>query len=134
MTQEEKNLLLDDLCGRIPYGVKVIEFDVIIQTLRSIEYVGNGNYYVNPIHDGYGQVYPLCAKIEYVKLFLRPMDTMTEEERNEFQKKTVTMRWEEGPIITKEAEKWLRAKHFDYNNLIPKGLALPAKEGMYDKE
>ena len=25
MTQEEKDLLLKDLCGRLPYGVKCIE-------------------------------------------------------------------------------------------------------------
>lgn len=39
MTQEEKNLLLQDLCARLPYGVKcqIKEFGETFFTLKSID-------------------------------------------------------------------------------------------------
>ena len=146
MKQEDKQLVLEDLCARIPYGVMCIEFDTIILKLHSIEYVGNGDYYVNAIHDGYGNIYPLCAKVEEVKLFLRPMSTMTDEEKVEYEKLKnllvcqvntaskgafhvsymVDIDEDSHSVFT-----WLNAHHFDYRGLIERGLAVEARDDMY---
>lgn len=136
MKQEEKELILKEFCERIPYGVMCIEFDTIIVKARSIEHVGNDDYYANAIHDGFGNVYPLCAKIEDVKLFLRPMSSMTEDEDKEFASLQTDF-YTDGflyPTAASNMMNWLNAHHFDYNGLIEKGLALEAPEDMYKSE
>lgn len=125
MTQEEKELLLRDLCARLPYGVmcnriknhyKLVDIDIkrgIVYLLREEQYVP---YSIT-----------LGDKIEP---YLRPMESMTEEEREEYINITHAQNW----LIIGEADKyfdWLNAHHFDYRGLIEKGLALPALEGMY---
>ena len=83
MTQEEKSLLLKDLCARLPYGVKVyinspIEeqnsmelFDVNLDS----EHIGVGNkkwaFRAIPIIDDEDET-------KVVKPYLRPMSSMTE--------------------------------------------------------
>jgi len=124
MTNKEKQLLLQDLCSRLPYGVKINhqgyiqELTVIV--LEDIIYSG---------HE--------------VKPYLRPMESMTEKEREVYH---LTMRkythrlypnscdWSDHTeycwtIVTFN---WLNAHHFDYRGLIPMGLALEAHEGMYN--
>ena len=143
MTQEEKDLLLKDLCARLPYGVKVQYKDFDPIDLESIDqYTVNGNYLIS-----------LC------KPYLRPMSSMTEEEKEELINKCLhteteedwegmrsdvwgieifskydTRRWD-NPIwpstINMDAIDWLNAHYFDYRGLIPMGLALEAPEGMY---
>lgn len=74
MTQEEKELPLKDLCARSPYGVKV----VYLATTYNIEYV----------NVKFGEVklegMPHTIDIGCVKPYLRPMSSMTEEEREEY--------------------------------------------------
>ncbi len=126
MTQEEKNLLLQDLCGRLPYGVKIKE-----------EY---GDYINVNIHN---------ANIEHLidrvvsgldKMVLRPMSSMTEEERKEYNDLyyQVPIQRSDGNAYrdTKMVEAlhidWLNKKMFDYRGLILAGLANAALEGMYN--
>ena len=140
MTQEEKQLLLKDLSGRLPYGVKVH-----IQKLDENKIIDNEDFdymwlgvvlFDNPYHQ--------------VKPYLRPMSSMTEEEEKQLNailpcgmSFTYTTR-EELIIYTDseydgdhyfscfvEIQDWLNAHHFDYRGLIEKGLALEAKEGTY---
>ena len=108
MTTEEKKLLLADLCARLPYGVIVnnpITGDDDVLTYSLLEDFEEVNF-------------------DYPKPYLRPMDSMTEEERQEY-----------GLILCDELSinqfDWLNAHHFDYRNLIPKDLALVALEEMY---
>lgn len=118
MTQEEKNLLLQDLCGRIPYGVKVNHLldtkpsDLFaIDTYRSTLYC---------FRNGREEWY----KVEFIKPYLRPMSSMTEEEEDEYElvcRKSITTQID-----------WLNKNMFDYRGLIPKGLANAALEGMYN--
>ena len=74
MTQEEKDLLLKDLCARLPYGVKVqgysYEDDVeTIETLREID------------SDGYMSTLE-CDTLKHIaKPYLFPLSSMTEEQR-----------------------------------------------------
>lgn len=118
MTQEEKQLLLKDLCARLPYGVKYCreswnyEWDQemsVVEVLEDIDKEGYINYY---------KVY----KVWDIKPYLRPMSSMTEEENSEL-----------GELITiYDIVDWMLAHHFDVRNLIDKGLALEATEGMYN--
>lgn len=107
MTNEERELLLKDLCARLPYGVKV-------------KYV---------FDDGSHCPFELSIKILQECLdkgfipYLRPMSSMTEEERAEFQDYVFESN-EIGDIIMLGAEDWLNAHYFDYRGLIEKGLAI----------
>ena len=134
MTAKEKELLVKDLCGRLPYGVKF--------TL-----VGNeGNiYYITGVKLGVtddGELgYFVTAfdissiEISGVKPYLRPMSSMTEEEELDFILKCDSvLRITEKKhtcILSIEEIDWLLAHHFDYRDLIPMGLALEAPEDMY---
>ena len=125
MTQEEKQILLKDLCSRLPYGVYVHFSNTNIdEILTSIE-IDEEN--INKTrHNGKGNH---CKVIPY----LRPMSSMTEEEKIEWE--TWHERLEEGRIKDwKYADflDWLNAHHFDYRGLIEKGLALEAPKGMYE--
>lgn len=137
MTQEEKRLLLVDLCGRSPYGVKVninspIEeqnrmelFDVNLEG----ETIGVRNekwmFRAVPVENEEGWI---------VRPYLRRMESMTEEERKEY---FATWGYETihgMGIPCSETYDWLDAHYLDYRGLIEKGLADEALEGMYKFE
>ena len=115
MTQEEKQLLLKDLCARLPYNVVVhctdndTDYECFLTTDILNELLHNIEYY------------------DY-KPYLRPMSSMTEEEEVEFEE---TLQYTQ---YTLESYDWLNGHHFDYRGLIEKGLALEAPEGMYKTE
>ena len=137
MTTEEKQLLLQDLCGRIPYNVKFNLFDNTY-TLSGIQPfttdLGFWNYGVTSKESG------KLREIDDIKLYLRKMSSMTSEEKEEFNKiyyKT------QGSIVNSvlndgyslaftELTDWLNAHHFDYRGLIEKGLAIEAPKDMYN--
>ena len=127
MTQEEKQLLLKDLCARLPYGVKckmwsgeAIEHS-ITETLR-----------ISGL-DAF-----MCNDSFSIKPYLRPMFSITEEEKIEL--KTITkgviqtIGLEDIVVTTDEGFDYLNAHHLDYRGLIPMGLALEAPEDMYKEE
>ena len=84
------------------------------------------------------------------KPYLRPMSSMTEEEKKEYIEyagyeieESVNGRHYEyylkdfcgtpdNPSVNADGVDWLNKKMFDYRGLIPKGIALKAKEGMYN--
>lgn len=139
MTQEEKQLLLKDLCARLPYGV-ICHYNCVIpiegRELRkaNCKDVLRGVVPTPDKHIGFMVGLDKVNALEGdIKPYLRPMSSMTEEEKTEY-----------ATIIVKEAEQavesftfgidgidWLNAHHFDYRGLIEKGLALEAPEGMY---
>lgn len=134
MTNEEKELLLKDLCARLKYGVKVNHFSAIRELLGIIpaaEIVMVG-YDINDYED---------SVIEDIEPYLRPLSSMTEEEKNEFE----NLGWRVDELENNEAWAfnhsinsimkgidWLIAHYFDFRGLIPMNLALPATEGMYN--
>lgn len=101
MTREEKQLLIKDLCARLPYGVKLLCANGEVVTL------------VNP---------PIAIQDDRwnFKPYLRPMSGMTEEEVKE----------EENTVMMFLAD-FYYAHYLDFHGLIPKGLALEAPDGMY---
>ena len=126
MTQEEKEILLKDLCARLPYGVKIEKTYVDYPTTLHEDDI-------------------VSWKIGEIKIkpYLRPMSSMTEEERR-FLLKFGTVGMDENDKVfdvypygmerTMSVIDFLNANHFDYRGLIEKGLALEAPEGMYKTE
>lgn len=130
MTQEEKELLFKDLCARIPYGT-IIAYNVYgkLQISRFCvsvyEFMFDGDF-----------------ELEHCKPYLRPMSSMTEEEKKEFDEFCVIdedawkgngiIGFKNQALIMSDAIDWLNTHHFDFHGLIEKGLALDAPEGMYD--
>ena len=71
-----------------------------------------------------------CLMYYQIKPYLRPMSSMTEEEKKEERKLwdiVTTTRNDLHYLYTD----FLVSHHFDYRGLIPMGLALEAPEGMY---
>ena len=144
MTQEDKELLLRDICARLPYGVKVHLDEKHID-----EYPYTGTYVdsIIPLTLS-GDSMNLLEHIEKygVKPYLRPMSSMTEEEREvcieEYYKDWKCETIKEGnthdtgctTLAFYSHIDWLNAHHFDYRGLIPKGLALEAPKDMYKTE
>lgn len=133
MTQEDKQLLLKDLCARLPYGVKCAIFD------KKIEFGGFDGRYpfildgITVETDGVDVwLEKANFSFETIKPYLRPMESMTEEEENEYNSLNA---YEKGIFPhTEEAFDWLNVHHFDYRGLIPMGLAIEAPEDMYKTE
>ena len=90
----------------------------------------NGIYYDWYVNDIYHDIEL------YIKPYLRLMSSMTEKEYNEL--KNISSYYGLAPFedihnwtSNYNLIDWLNAHHFDYRALIPKGLALEAKEEMY---
>ena len=111
MTQENKELLLKDLCSRLPYGVKVSTPDDVSRTITRMNIDRNlievGNY----IDD----VYVLSD----IKPYLFPLSSMTEEQIKEWR---YTLSSDGN--ITYDTVDWCNENHLDYRGLIPMGLAI----------
>ena len=133
MTQEEKELLIKDLCARLPYsGVQIhISYEDGFKYDKTLTYDDVKNY----------SQLPACSTT-MVKPYLRPLSSMTKSERKEFDdlNKVDEDVWmdnhkvgfpKQARIMSKCVD-WLDRKMFDHRGLIPKGLALEAKEGMYN--
>lgn len=122
MTQEDKELLLKELCGRLPWGVNV-QYD---NQVYAIDYVSAEYEEVKlDILDNY------TVGISDIKPYLRPMNSMTDEEMAE----RISILYElEGHIeedVTYKYQDWLNAHHLDYRGLIHKDLAIEAPKDMY---
>lgn len=123
MTEEEKQLLLRDLCARLPYGVRARFCDGVKE---EIDDVWDIDMFSGAINADY--------IIDDVKPYLRPMDSMTEEEYKELYY-TIRPLYDGKPHESEAADiDFFNAHHFDYRGLIEKGLALESPEGIYKTE
>lgn len=128
MTQENKELLLRDLCGRLPYGVKASYYGADEECETWDE--------VDGIAFGYVEIGQYSLPIERVKPYLFPLSSMTEEQYNEFFSYYHNIEMDEvkasgdylkAAYIGDDAKySWLNKNHFDYRGLIEKGLAIDA--------
>ncbi len=158
MTQEEKDLLLKDLSSRLPYGVKCKAIDknprffidgkyeyvddIIknIGILKNIESTTEGilfglkNIQCSTQNKYY--ILPALWKFEDIKPYLRPMSSMTEEEKEEYCNLQDRFFLSSKYLVTDAHEifDWLNAHYFDYRGLIPMGLALEAPEDIYNNK
>lgn len=135
--QKDKELLIKDLSGRIPYRhnfwLQVREFDEDVPSNRRMH-----TDYIDEIDNGW---------IVECKPYLRPISSMTEEEKEELRDTYDWIYseypWDDEdedpddvgchPEPSAETYDWYNRKMFDYRGLIPLGLALEAPECMYDK-
>ena len=136
MTQEEKELLLKDLCARLPYGV-ICKVEFKDSDGWKIQNMSLEGVFINECYftTDTGSIYS-----KEFKPYLRPMSSMTEEERNELIRLGGIVKIDTGEVIDISClgfkhhannQDWLNAHHFDYRGLIEKGFALEAPEGMY---
>ena len=143
MTEENRKLLLVDLCGRLPYGV-VVNYNGLLQPLFGIEPTQHFQIILDNALDGEhnGLVYVSLDVGENPKPYLRPLSSMTKEELHEVQEilgKGVEIR--EDFILSIDSSMnsftylelqavfdWLNAHYFDYRGLIEKGLAIEVTE------
>ena len=137
MSQEEKELLLKDLCARLPFRVSVKW-----KTAKNPAFIKNIDGEKLIIYREYSDdIYAWECCIEDIKPYLRPMSSMTEEE-----KQIMDNLWENNnKLVFADSGKvrryrfydisvvdFLNSRHFDYRGLIEKGLALEAPDGMYN--
>lgn len=135
MKQEDKELLLRDLCARLPHKV-IVEF---------ISYEGDTSPWFGEL--SCKDLDSFIHDVEYIEIkpYLRPMSSMTEEQFDELKEysglkysasllelvtwtdecTTLEFWLEETPayIIIKVFD-WLNRNHFDYRDLITRGLAI----------
>jgi len=127
MKQEDKQLLLKDICARLPYKVKGIYARTDIKNLSICEITTH-------LYGEMEESFNGKEKYEFIP-YLRPMSSMTEEEENELVKAAVIGGYNDDSVLNSYIiTDWLNKHHFDYRGLISKGLALEAPEGMYKNE
>ena len=122
MNEKEKDLLIKDLCARLPYGIKASYYGADEECETWDE--------VDGIAFGYVEIGQYSLPIERVKPYLFPMSSMTEEQWEEYQKIRM-IDWVHGDINGTFINAglivdWLNTHHFDYRGLIEKGLAIDA--------
>ena len=119
MTQENSNqLLLKDLCVRLPYHIRVkvwLKDGTTEEGTLDLEH-----NYGDVLRDAF-----YYNKIVKIKPYLFPMSSMTETQKNEYQ--YITERWMyDSSYSISDSIDWLNKNHFDYRGLIDKSLALDA--------
>lgn len=118
MTEENKDLLIKDLCSRLPYGVKV-EYE---NEIFDVEYV-------SPMYDEVKLDIPETWTIDVseVKPYLFPLSSMTKEQKKEYTHILVmSSNLAYSQLIGETAQDWFNKNHFDYRGLISMGLAIDA--------
>ena len=129
MTQEDKELLLKDLGGRLSYGVKILDIPAnvvgklfLISTTDTVQYETADDTGIQTLYN--------------IRPYLLPLSSMTEEQKREYNMLLTdipTYEYEGGDIVTviDTYDNWmsidyLNANHFDYKGLIEDGLAIDA--------
>lgn len=136
MEEKDKQLLITDLCARLPYGVWVECCGVSgkLDNIWLTHFYNGGNTVVDVngntdfFHDSD------YFDITKIKPYLRPMSSMTDDEDKEFALLQTDF-YVDGwlyPIPATNMINWLNKHYFDYRYLIEKGLALEAPKDMYE--
>lgn len=128
LTQEDKLLLLTDLCGRMPFGV--VCTDTYLNETGTLSAIGL-NYDMGVLDKDDGE--DVSVYIPNCKPYLFPLESMTEEQKNEYHyivnyiSSDDTENWKEGEFVYVDQFSQLmhfyHINHLDYRGLIPKGLA-----------
>lgn len=136
MTQEEKQLLLKDLSARLTYGVKVQvcgieDYNPILKGIIGDECFVQFDYILNPVKNG-DSTYNIV--LDKVKPYLRPISSMTEDEKKIYMsKQSVIFDFKGNKLYVDNYHSldYLNSIHVDYRGLIEKRLALEAPKDIY---
>lgn len=159
---EKNNVLFRYLSMAFPHGVKISKF---IENPEIVTYISEPHLikalhfdYVTiedePFENGLPDI--VVWSLAEIKPYLRPMESMTEKEKEELKSKCIhteteedregircdvwgilildkydTSRWDNPiwpSVINMDAIVWLLENHFDFLGLIPKGLAIEINE------
>lgn len=120
MTQEDKELLLKDLCARLPYEVKI-----------QVSYEECSGYFDEIVYavDNCGSFHINDRCIEYIKPYLFPLSSMTEKQKEEYCSLQQKVIYNNKGLVNSDVMEyvnWCYKNHIDINNLIPMGLAIDA--------
>lgn len=120
----DKELLLKDICARLPYGV-------IVETPKGKGHVCNINITIfgteigvnvnSTIRDNFS--------INDIKPYLFPLSSMTEEEKEEYCQLQQRVIYNSKGVVNEDVKNYINycyKKHLDINNLIPMKLAIDA--------
>ena len=120
MKQEDKELLLKDLCARLPYGVKISIPELWISEKKTevLNEIFKGD-------DGLYRVNDNGMLIEHIKPYLFPLSSMTEEQKKEQEAHFTCIKHDMSFSICRYME-WCYKNHLDINGLLLKGLAIDA--------
>ena len=134
MTQEDKELLLKDLCARLPYNPLV-------------EYKGESYNVLGIAHGRLVLCKPFMSYtlkenplVEEVKTYLFPLsrlNSLTDEQKKtlkvlcdwndeEADAQSILVLYQKHFVMKSDVIDWLHKNHFDYRGLIEKGLAIDA--------
>lgn len=120
--QENKELVLKDLCARLPYGIKFLreswnyEWDQELSVIEVLEDIDKDGYINNT------KVYDVGD----IKPYLFPMSSMTEEQSKVYHELINGMFGTSALINFEVLTDFFNANHLDYRGLIKKGLAIDA--------
>lgn len=139
MKQEDKDLVSRYLSMALPYGVKILhegwdyERDCECSSVETL--IGINDRFVYTLRKDEKDKHSICEPLSVLdyKPFLRPMSSMTEEEKKKYGLLCFDVSYYERytPKCSYELIKWLLERHFDFMGLIAKGLALEAPKEMY---
>ena len=137
MKQEYKDLLLKDLCARLPYDIKIkTSYDKMDEPIELI--------FINPRNESFaiGSNFTLISGLDFdtyeCKPYLFPFSSMTDEQKEEYnQSRLKDLRMLNSVLMERISDEnnfdrlvvahneidWLNKNHFDYRGLIPMGLA-----------
>ena len=124
MKQENKELLLKDLCARLPYGVKVSK---VVENWTSdphpIRSINLNNIIVEDgeFEDGTPDID--IWDYEDIKPYLFPLSSMTEEQKREYHELTDGFFGASVLITFEDLTDFFNKNHIDYRCLIPMDLA-----------
>jgi hypothetical protein len=134
MNEQYRELLFIDLCGRLPYKVRMFEIEPIndIQSNLTLQSITNKESVICITPSG-GVI---GSSIDAFKPYLFPLSSMTEEQKEEIEDKLIFPSNSNGgwiEILYNDIYNipfWFvdfcNKNHFDYRGLIEKGLAIDA--------
>lgn len=151
MTQEEIQLLIQDICARLQSGLICSIYREDDEGFGWRDAKCKGYFQNNGSYEFYFDDVITIDNIERLKPYLRPLSSMTEDEFKELKNATdlnydqlELVSWPDGSVTLEfyleevpqycvvNVFNWLNTHHFDYRGLITMGLALEAPEGMYN--
>lgn len=122
MKQKQKQLLLKDICTRLPYGARVFVPGFSVNDELKTKHI-------DAVINDYG-----------IKPYLRPLSSMTNEEWCEYcdsymedEKEAIITHKGYRIVPTTHKEHFFNIHRFDYRGLIPIGLALEAERVIKNK-